>query len=780
MISDVESAISSTNALQETQNKMTENTSSVTMNFKRPTIIRPQRGFKTAESDENVKSNELSAEVPVKYVDKSSTDVEIRPRPATRPVSMMSVSYSKKDETEPTREANDLSTSPTGSADFLVPGHPSPLPRPTPRGRPKSVMLPQAARPPPPAARAQDDSSTGQSSQKHIEPSKPVSRPPPPKPSPPRVTKSQPEPDAPSERAELSATDRRSSLKRIGVSVFPPAVLQAASASKVKDQVKVYSDSSDEEFFMAPEKPERPSAGPRVSPAGPVQEASVEPSSPTQPANQVTKPPRSVVPGPNPDMPVGPTTHARKTSEQENEEVTEKRGKPPRPGGGPTRPTSVPVKSSAPPKPSPPKPAADGPTKKSVPTLPSRPGPGHPLYHHMMQTPHGVAMHDYTAQADDELPFKTGELLLLVRRIDADWLVGRLGDREGMFPQAFIKVKMPLAGEALEGDSQSEDSVEMSACASTEKPDNLGSGPRCRARFDFDGEGPDDLVFEDGDVIRLLERVGLEWRRGEMNGRQGLFPLAFVEIIEDLPANDNTNSTSKTVRAVFDFDGELGELSFQAGDAIQVTHIVNEEWLYGEMGPCRGQFPVQFVDHVPPGLPPLEVSNHGNQTCGLETAATSGDGLSKMNEATRQEEAQVSIQCVAVYDFPAQSPDDLPFSVGDHIEIVERIGADWARGRIGGRQGMFPVSFVEILHQTGSQQENDVQGQEATEESDMETGRRATALYDFTGEADNELTFLEGDIILVEGPMQGAEDWCWGVRRGNRGIFPAAFVEMVS
>ena len=76
----------------------------------------------------------------------------------------------------------------------------------------------------------------------------------------------------------------------------------------------------------------------------------------------------------------------------------------------------------------------------------------------------------------------------------------------------------------------------------------------------------------------------------------------------------------------------------------------------------------------------------------------------QMNEATRQEEAQVSIQCVAVYDFPAQSPDDLPFSVSDHIEIVERIGADWARGRIGGRQGMFPVSFVEILHQTGSQQ----------------------------------------------------------------------------
>jgi hypothetical protein len=29
----------------------------------------------------------------------------------------------------------------------------------------------------------------------------------------------------------------------------------------------------------------------------------------------------------------------------------------------------------------------------------------------MMQTPHGVAMHDYTAQADDELPFKVRRLI---------------------------------------------------------------------------------------------------------------------------------------------------------------------------------------------------------------------------------------------------------------------------------------------------------------------------------------------------------------------------------
>ena len=41
-----------------------------------------------------------------------------------------------------------------------------------------------------------------------------------------------------------------------------------------------------------------------------------------------------------------------------------------------------------------------------VPELPGRPGPGHPLYHHMMKAAHGVALHDFTGSQHDELSFK--------------------------------------------------------------------------------------------------------------------------------------------------------------------------------------------------------------------------------------------------------------------------------------------------------------------------------------------------------------------------------------
>ena len=38
-------------------------------------------------------------------------------------------------------------------------------------------------------------------------------------------------------------------------------------------------------------------------------------------------------------------------------------------------------------------------------------------------------------------------MVILLKSIDADWIVGQVGEREGMFPRSFVKVKIPLPGE---------------------------------------------------------------------------------------------------------------------------------------------------------------------------------------------------------------------------------------------------------------------------------------------------------------------------------------------
>lgn len=42
-----------------------------------------------------------------------------------------------------------------------------------------------------------------------------------------------------------------------------------------------------------------------------------------------------------------------------------------------------------------------------------------------------------------------------------------------------------------------------------------------------------------------------------------------------------------------------------------------------------------------------------------------------------------------------EDSDDLSFSAGDMIEIVEETNADWWMGRVNGKQALFPSSYVE-------------------------------------------------------------------------------------
>lgn len=51
---------------------------------------------------------------------------------------------------------------------------------------------------------------------------------------------------------------------------------------------------------------------------------------------------------------------------------------------------------------------------------------------------------------------------------------------------------------------------------------------------------------------------------------------------------------------------------------------------------------------------------------------------------------------VAQFDFPGQQPDDLPFRVGDQIQVLEATAStnDWWKGQLHGKVGYFPANYV--------------------------------------------------------------------------------------
>ena len=59
--------------------------------------------------------------------------------------------------------------------------------------------------------------------------------------------------------------------------------------------------------------------------------------------------------------------------------------------------------------------------------------------------------------------------------------------------------------------------------------------PCCKALYDFEAENSEELDFKEGVLIKLIARLDDNWLLGELNGRQGRFPISYVEVLNPLP-----------------------------------------------------------------------------------------------------------------------------------------------------------------------------------------------------------------------------------------------------
>lgn len=57
--------------------------------------------------------------------------------------------------------------------------------------------------------------------------------------------------------------------------------------------------------------------------------------------------------------------------------------------------------------------------------------------------------------------------------------------------------------------------------------------PQCKALYQFKMNNDEEegcLIFNKGDIINVIRRVDENWAEGKLDGKIGIFPLAFVEM----------------------------------------------------------------------------------------------------------------------------------------------------------------------------------------------------------------------------------------------------------
>ncbi|XP_025096834.1 CD2-associated protein-like isoform X7 [Pomacea canaliculata] len=197
---------------------------------------------------------------------------------------------------------------------------------------------------------------------------------------------------------------------------------------------------------------------------------------------------------------------------------------------------------------------------------------------------------DYKPENEDELELQVGNIIEFHREVEEGWWEGTLASKTGVFPSNFVEMieegegDLPTEGErtsVTEKTSTGDKDVDFQEIKgkkimgiglgnifqggpiklrnTAKKPDPGKGKPeekepvkpkqtetnpdavkrekqtveRAVVRFAYTAEQPDELSLKEGDIVRVLDK-NLEdegWWRGEVNGKTGVFPDNFVELL---------------------------------------------------------------------------------------------------------------------------------------------------------------------------------------------------------------------------------------------------------
>ncbi|XP_037545771.1 SH3 domain-containing protein 19 [Nematolebias whitei] len=300
--------------------------------------------------------------------------------------------------------------------------------------------------------------------------------------------------------------------------------------------------------------------------------------------------------------------------------------------------------------------------------------------------------------------------------------------------------------------------------------------PHGIAIYDFDGSDCGELSIQQNEILLLLEETNsneFECQIGEVRGRVHKSRMNVITPLDSAwSSHQETGATASgrdnyglKVEALYDFlPGSPEELALREGDVVTEVEQVDNHWYRGTLNGSTGYFPINYV----------------------KVLLNSPKWLHE--KKPKPKSAPVSgPRCEASCDFVGEHSDELSFFKGDIIQLKEYVGKDWARGQIGVSVGIFPLDFVYIIedlppplrqHQPGRVE---LPGMAASgtakfaqvPESKVEW---AVALYDYAAKSDDELSFQQGDRILVTKHLN--EEWSSGRLSGREGMFPRNFIEI--
>jgi len=274
-----------------------------------------------------------------------------------------------------------------------------------------------------------------------------------------------------------------------------------------------------------------------------------------------------------------------------------------------------------------------------------------------------------------------------------------------------------------------------------------------KALFEYKAMEPSELSFEENDLIEVLKKYDdYDWWEGRLlrNGNIGSFPQNFCQLV----ASPTVKESLPTVK--------------------ESSPNVNES-----------------LPTVKESSPTAKESSP-NVKESLPNVKESSPTVKESSPTVKEVSTRLPLRMIAEFDYTAEEPSELSFTEGDVITILEREDdSDWWKGQLdkNGNVGLFPINFCRTFSDESEPKRSlpNVPGTALTKSSpktdttnnfeSKEKGRRRfKALFGHVGKEKDELSFIEGDIIVL---LETSEDSDWWKGKlevsGKVGLFPRNF-----
>lgn len=189
-----------------------------------------------------------------------------------------------------------------------------------------------------------------------------------------------------------------------------------------------------------------------------------------------------------------------------------------------------------------------------------------------------VAKFKYASTREDELSLEKGDEVIVMEKEADGWWRGRCGPKIGWFPFNYVE---EVEGNAMT--SSKNVALPSSLLSSSQPP--LTSMPKaviCAvvALYSFNSGNPEELAFEKGDLMDIIDQPPDDpdwWEARTPNGKTGLVPRNYVEMVHDVGSGGGIAGRSKLPNAA----GMMGAAA--AAALTSPPTFASEPWFHGKV-----------------------------------------------------------------------------------------------------------------------------------------------------------------------------------------------------